>query len=254
MYGISSSGKESIAHHIDRMFDVLAFKLLGRIPKLQNKPHLFDIIGGLSLAHIFLQAMNNKQPNQFERDALKSILSSSFGYIESLKHKTSSNIVESIDALVKEAKSNDTYVTSEQVQEVMATEMVKAQNQMKVIAEAETTKTRGVAHTMEIASNAQKVGIDDPSLFWVIVRDNITCSECIKIHMMSDGVTPRVYKLSEISHSYHKRGDSRPSSCSLHPGCRCSPQQLPPGWGFKSGYVSFISPEHDEYAKQRGLD
>ena len=35
--------------------------------------------------------------------------------------------------------------------------------------------------------------------------------------------------------------------------CRCSLSQLPPGWGFKSGYVSFISLEHDEYAKQRGL-
>src|ERR1035437_7123888 len=111
MYGISSSGKESISHHIGKMFDVLAYKLLGRIPKLQNKPHLFETIAGLTLVHLFLQSMGNKDPNQFERDALRSILASSFGYIEALKNKTSSNVVESIDALVKEAKAKGEYVS-----------------------------------------------------------------------------------------------------------------------------------------------
>ena len=254
MYGISSSGKESISSHIDKMFDILAYKLLGRIPKLQNKPHLFDIFGGITLASIFIQALNNRDPNQFERDALRSILSSSHGYIESLKNKTSSNVVEGIDALVKEAKAKGTHVTKEQVNEIFSGEMTKAKGHMKLIAEAETTKTRGMAHTMEIASNGEKFGINDPSLFWVVVRDNVTCVECMKIHMMPDGVTPRVWKLSEISHSYHKRGDDRPSSCSLHPACRCTPQQLPPGWGFKNGYISFISLDHDEWKSQRGED
>lgn len=254
MYGISSSGKESIANHVDKMFDVLAFKLLGRIPKLQNKPHLLTLIGGLSLVNIFLQALSNKEPNHFERDALKSILTSSFGYVESLKHKTSSNVVEAIDSLVKEAKTRGESVSKEQIDNVFANEMTKAKSQMKLIAEAETTKTRNIGHTMDISSKAQNMGIEDPTVFFVVVRDNSLCKECLRLHMLSDGNTPKVYKLSEVSMGYHKRGDDKPSSCGLHPFCRCSETMLPPGWGFKNGYISFIGLEHDEWKKQRGID
>jgi len=221
MYGISSSGKESISSHIDKMFDILAYKLLGRIPKLQNKPHLFDIFGGITLASIFVQALNNRDPNQFERDALRSILTSSHGYIESLKNKTSSNVVEGIDALVKEAKAKGTHVTKEQVNEIFSAEMTKAKGHMKLIAEAETTKTRNVGHTMEIASKAKDMGVSDPNVFFVIVRDGQVCSECVRLHMMPDGVTPKVYKMSELSMGWHKRGDDRPSACGEHPHCRC---------------------------------
>ncbi len=254
MYGISSSGKDSIANHIDKMFDILAFKLLGRIPKLQNKPHLFEAFTGLSLVNIFLQAMNNRQPNQFQKDALKSILGSSFGYIESLKHKTSSNVVESIDSLVKEAKAKGESVTKEQVEEIFTGEMIKAKSHLRLIAEAETTKTRNIGHTMEIAQNSKNMGIEDPTVFFIVVRDSSLCKECLRLHMLPNQITPKVYKMSELSMGYHKRGDDRPSACGEHPFCRCSLSQLPPGWGFKNGYISFVSLEYDEYKTQRGLD
>lgn len=253
MYGISSSGKDAISNHIDKMFDTLSFKFLGRTSKTQNKPHLLDIVAGMTLAHIFVQALKNREPNHFERDALKSILSSSFGYIESLKHKTSSNVVESIDALVKEAKVRGQYVSKEKVEEVISQELEKAKSGMKLIAEAETTKTRNIGHTMEIASSAKSAGIEDPTVFFVIVRDGKACKECVRLHMMSDGNTPKVYRMSELSMGYHKRGENSPSACGEHPHCRCSLTQLPPGWGFKGGFVSYIGPNHDEYAKQRGL-
>jgi len=253
MYGVSSSGKDAISNHIHKMFDVLAYKLLGRIPKLQDKPHLFDVLAGVTLASLFVQAMGNKEPNIYERDVLKSILASSFGYVESLKNKTSSNVTEAVDAAVKEAKANNTHVSSEQISEIVSSEMEKAKGQIKLIAEAESTKTRNMSHTMEIASNAKNQGISDPTVFFIIVRDGNACSECIRLHMMPDGNTPKVYRMSELSMGYHKRGDDRPSSCGEHPFCRCSLSQLSPGWGFKNGYVSFISLNYDEYSKQRGL-
>ena len=251
MYGISSSGKESIAHNISKMFDVLAFKLLGRVPKLHDKPHLFDIVTGITLAHLFSQAMGDKQPNQFEKDVIKGILASSFGYIEALKNRTSSNVIESIDGLVKEARANNTYVTNEQISGVFSGEMEKAKSHMKLIAEAESTKTRNVGHTMEIVDKAKDMGISDPSVFFVVVRDKSLCGECERLHMLEDKITPKVWKMSELSHSYHKRGENRPSSFGEHPHCRCSLTQLPPGWGFRDGYISFISLEHDEWNKQR---
>lgn len=252
MYGISSSGKDAISLAIGKMFDELAYKFLGNIPKLREKSPFFSSTPKFSLAHIFVQAMSGKEPNFFERDVLRSILNSSYGYIEGLKNKTSSSVVESVDALVKEAKIKGNHVTAGQVSELIAQEMEKARSHMKLIAEAETTKTRNMGHTMEIASKSESAGIEDPTVFFIVVRDGLLCSECKRLHMLPDGITPRCYKMSELSMGYHKRGEDRPSACGEHPHCRCSLAQLPPGWGFKGGYVSFVSLEHDEYARQRG--
>lgn len=255
MYGISSSGKESISIAVESMFDRLAYNLLGNIPKLRNKKlEFFGSQPKFSLAHIFLQAMGNREPNIFEKEVLRGILNSSHRFIESLKNKTVSNVVESIDALVKESKIQNSHVSSAQVAELISTQMESARGHMKLIAEAETTKTRNLAHTMEISGDAKNQGIEDPTVFFIIVRDGKACPECIRLHMLPDGITPKAYKMGDLSMGYHKRGDDRPSACGEHPFCRCSLSQLSPGWGFKNGFVSFISLNHDEYAAQRGLE
>lgn len=253
MYGISSSGKEAIEIAVSKMFDNLAYKLLGNIPKLRNKSPFFGSSPQMSLAHIFIQALNGKEPNHLERDVLRSILNSSFGHIESLKNKTSSNVVEGVDAIVKEAKIRNGHVGLNEVYEVIAAEMDKAKNQMKTIAEAESTKTRNMGHTMEIAAQAENQGIEDPTVFFIVVRDGLLCNECKRLHMLPDGITPKCYKMSDLSMGWHKRGEDRPSACGEHPFCRCSLSQLPPGWGFKNGFVSFISLDHDEYKDQHIL-
>src|SRR5271156_2130028 len=150
MYGLSSSGKEAIEIAIGKMFDQLAYKFLGNIPKLRNKSPFFGSQSPFSLAHIFIQALNNKEPNHFERDILKGILNSTFGYIESLKNKTASNVMESVDAVVKEARVKKEYVSPALISTILASEMEKARAQMKLIAEAETTKARNLGHTMKI--------------------------------------------------------------------------------------------------------
>lgn len=251
MYGLSSSGKDAIAIAVDKMFDQLAYNLLGNIPKLRDRSPFFSSAPKFSLANIFIQAIGGKEPNIFEKEVLKGILNSSFRFIEGLKHKTSSNIVESVDALVKEAKIKNGYVGTAEIASVMAQEMDKARGHMKLIAEAETTKTRNMGYAMEIADKSEKQGVEDPTVFFIIVRDGKACKECIRLHMLPDGNTPKVYKMSELSMGYHKRGEDRPSACGEHPFCRCSLSQLSPGWGFKNGFVSFISLDYDEYTEQR---
>jgi len=246
MYGISSSGKESIEIAISRMFDALAYKLLGNIPKLRNKSPYFGSNSPFSLAHIFIQALGGKEPNLTERDVLKSILNSSFGYIESLKHKTGSNVVEAVDSLVKEAKIAGLALSALQVAEVISAEMEKAKSSMKLIVEAETTKTRNLGHTMEISSKAEQQGIEDPTVFFIIVRDGQTCSECVRLHMMEDGITPKVYKMSELSMGWHKRGENTPSACGEHPHCFTGSQRLATDSGlltFKELFDSQVAPK-----------
>lgn len=254
MFGLSSTGKDAIGLAIEKMFDKLALNLLGEIPKLQDKKFLlFGVKSDLSLAHVFLQAMNNQTPNYLERDALKSMLDSAYGYVEALKNKTKSNVTERIDSLVKDAKAQGRRVNQSDVQQVFAKEMSKAQGHLKLITEAESTKTRNVGHTLNITRAAATVGDDSPTVFFVIVRDGDTCKECMKLHMMPDKTTPRLWKLSDVSGGYHVRGEDRPSSCGEHPNCRCTMTYLPSGFGFKNGFIQWIGSNFDGYKAQKGL-
>src|SRR6266404_5279748 len=106
MIGMSSAGKDQIKALIEEMFDKLALSFLGHIPRLAHMKYL--AISGqknLGLAHLFVQSMANKNPNMFEQDALKSLLESTYGYIDSLKSRTQSNLTESVDGIIKEAKA-----------------------------------------------------------------------------------------------------------------------------------------------------
>jgi rubrerythrin len=253
MNGISSSGKEAIIAAIEKMFDALAYKFLGNIPKVRNKSPYYQSAPKLSLPNIFVQALRNKELTQSERDVLKGLLNSSHGYIESLKSKVSSEVAEAIDALVKEHRNKNTFLDTAILGGAISAIMLKAKNNMKVIAEAETTKTRNFGHLLEIGEKARQQNIEDPLVFFIVSKDNLLCPECKRLHLLPDGITPRVYKRSELSYGWHKRGDDTPSACGEHPSCRCSLTDLPPGWGFKGGYVSYIGPNHDEYKKQRDI-
>src|SRR5271156_3417338 len=105
MFGLSSIGKEALNKIVENIFDTLALQFVGDVPKLQEKKRLIiSSQPNMGLAHLFVQAMRNKTPNQIEKDVLKSLLTSSHGYIESLKNKTTANVTERIDGLVREAK------------------------------------------------------------------------------------------------------------------------------------------------------
>lgn len=251
MIGLSSTGKESINKAVEEIFDTIAIQFIGEIPRLKHKKLLiFNTQRNYSLANLFVEAMSNKSPNIIEQDALKSLLESSYGYIESLKSKTRSNITERVDGIVKEAKARGTKASSEDIQAAINDEMRKAKAQMQAIAESESTKTRNVGSAMEISRVAASSGDNDPTVFFVVVRDGVTCNECKRLHLNDNG-TPRVWKFSDLKQGYHKRGEDMPSAFGLHPHCRCTLTYLAIGFGFdKNGRVTYINPRHDEHSKQ----
>jgi hypothetical protein len=121
------------------------------------------------------------------------------------------------------------------------------------IAETETTAGRNLGLLEGIAKTNALQNIEDPVVYWVIVRDAHVCKECVSLHMLADGITPRVWKMSEVSSGFHKRGELTPSIRGLHPHCRCMLATLMPGWGFDGGgHTTYVGPGHDEYARQQG--
>ena len=77
------------------------------------------------------------------------------------------------------------------------------------------------------------------------------CSECARLHLMPDGITPRVWKVSEVTFGYHVKGENSPKFGGLHPNERCTPVGLSAGYGFQGGSLRWIAEAYDEWKKQR---
>ena len=256
MIGISGAGKENIGKIVEEIFDKIALSLVGNIPRLQNKKLMLFTTGqNYSLANLFVQAMANRSPNSIEQDALKSMLVSADGYIESLKSKTKSDLTEKIDGLVKEAKIRGHKVDPQAVEDAIAEEMKKAKAHIKTIAESEATKLRNMGTLMSISRVASSLNDDDPIVCFQIIKDGATCKECVRLHMMPDGVTPRVWKFSELKQGYHKRGEEYPSAFGLHPHCRCTLTYIGKSFGFDElGRLKYISEDYDIHEAQKKND
>lgn len=253
MFGISSSNKEQIANVVENMFDTIALQFIGDIPKLRNKKLLtISSSRNYSLAHLFVQAMQNKAPNPIEADVLKSLLESAFGYVESLKNRTKSNVTERIDGIIRESTLQNRTVNPQEIRDILQEEMSKARSHMKAIAESEATKLRNLGTMMDISRVAANLGDDDPTVFFVVVKDGSTCKECIRLHLMPDQITPRLWKFSELKQGYHKRGEDNPSAFGLHPHCRCTLTYLSAGFGFDMhGRVTYKREDYNAYSRQR---
>lgn len=251
MYGISSSGKDRIKELVEKLFDKIALKLLGRIPSLRNK-NIFFNANLPTLGNIFIQSLGNRRPNPVEEDALRGLLDSSHGYIEALKHATRSNVIEQVDGLIKQARLNGDKVSSEQIEEVLKEQLDKAKNGLKLVAESEGTKIRNVGSAVDIARVASERNIEDPDVFFLVLRDKHTCEWCLRNHFYTSSV-PKVFKLSQINHGFLSTAEKRAgevSVCGQHPSCRCSLQMMAPGYGFKNGKLEYVSPAYSEYDSQ----
>jgi hypothetical protein len=190
------------------------------------------------------------------RDHLDSLIAIARNYLDGAEARAKAQVLHSVESWVREHRQTDK--NGDEIRNALGMALAdvwgEIKTTMRAIFDTETQRAKSVTLAEGIAQAQASLGIDDPTVFFVIVRDLVCCSECWKIHMLADRTTPRVWKLSEISHEYHKRGDDFPSIMGLHPNCRCTLAPLLPGFGFnKSGYVTWKGEGWDEYAHQRGL-
>lgn len=253
MYGLSSSGKEQIASLVEEMFDNLALQFIGNIPGMSSRKAI--VISGrknYGLPELFVQAMANKRPNELEEDSLRSFLESARGYIDSLKSNAKTTVADRIDSLARESKIKKQKIDRDDIQIIIDEEMKKAKAKLRAIAESESTKVRNMGTLMNISRLAANLGDNNPTVFFIVVKDNVTCEECKRLHLMPDGSTPRLWKFSELSQGYHKRGQDAPSVFGLHPHCRCTLTYLSPGFGFdKNGRLKYHAEDYDALKEQK---
>lgn len=247
MPALTSTQTKIIEKAIDKVFDRLKTRFLG--PARGAKTIAYQFKPELSLAGLFLDANHSEGNEKPDKDLLRSLLRVAEKHIEAQRESTKAQAVRSVDAFLRGNQKTD-------LKTVLGGELAdiwkKTAESTKRIIDTEGTTARNAGSLDGIVKVNSSMGIEDPIVYFVVVHDHLLCPECKRLHLMADGFTPRVYRISEIGHGYHKKGQNDPKIGGLHPHCRCSLVTLLPGYGFSAGgSVTYIDADHNEYDKQR---
>jgi hypothetical protein len=127
----------------------------------------------------------------------------------------------------------------------------------KLIVDTELARASNLGAADAIIQNNKpdKKGPAEITVFKQGPNDGATCKHCRRFWFLEDGITPRVYKMTDLmaggTNIGRKQAEWRPTIDLTHPRCRHALQELRPGYGFVGGGLQFISKEHDEYESQR---
>jgi hypothetical protein len=172
-------------------------------------------------------------------------------YIEAYRSVAKAKVLKEVQSFLEETERKAIKTDVETVLGGRLSEVWRdVSDSVNQMVEAETNTAKNVGCMEGIAATS---GSDDPVVFFVVVRDDILCDECKRLHLMGDGHTPRLYYMSEVGSAYHKKGDHDPKIGGLHPRCRCSLANCPPGWGFDAGgMLEWKGPGYSAIDVQRG--
>jgi hypothetical protein len=244
-----------IEAEIDKVFDRVKTRYLGiSAANLQGKQIYISHSTDQTLPALYRDAARQEytHPDLNQQEQLLRLAS---GYLETARAKAKSQIIAEITNFIRDA---DMRGIETDVKTALGGKLADlfgtVRSEVRKIVETESTRVRNLGALEGILKVSASQGIEDPVIFFAVLRDNTTCEECIRLHFLEDKKTPRAWKLSEVGHGHHKRGDSNPKIDGLHPFCRCSPIAILPGYGFKKGSLAYIAKEWDEWAHQRGVE
>ena len=255
-------GKQAIkAIHsaVDALFKRAKQRLLGRSyqPKqliISSNSSPVGFRHDLSIPGLF-QSSSYAEGMKPREDLMEHVVSTAEAYLDATQAKTKVQIINAVNSFITDAEHSGKSVDPKVVLGgELAEVMRKVTSDVNRIAATETTRTRNVGTIDAITKTNTLVGVSDPTVAFIPVKDQFLCSDCKQIHLIPDLLTPRVYKLSEVSAGYNKRGETNPCMSGLHPHCRCSCVTILPGYGFDgSGHVTYVSHGYDVFKEQRGL-
>ena len=234
---------------VDSTYDAVVSKFLERPPF--GKQIRIGWTPKETLGSIF-RAASLEERTKADESVLSNLLDIAVGYVDASRSRTKSQVVQAVEAWMNDAHARG--VTAP-VETVLGGQLHKifgeAQRSMHRILDSEATTARNLGTLDGIIAINTASGVEDPIVYKVVVRDADLCETCRRLHLLPDGVTPRVWKLSELTHGYGSKDDDAPTIGPQHPHCRCSIVTVMEGYGFDaSGHIDYIAPGHDEYKKQ----
>jgi hypothetical protein len=188
------------------------------------------------------------KPSQDLKEQLQRV---AMGYLDTHQELTKVKVVNAIDSFLRDKGHRETPKT---VATVLGGQLAQVWGEVtrdiKKLVDTEATRSKNVGALDAITTIADERNIADPNVFFLHPLDDSTCKECIGTFFLEDRVTPKVFKLSEISSAYYQRGSYQPCLTGCHPVCRGKLTPIAPGYGFKKGKLSFIAVGHDAHAEQ----
>lgn len=250
MAGLSKEAVARIHQAVDGVFDRVKATVLG--PGFVRQRGDKNIFVGhrpeFSIPGLYRQAAIEEATRPAEKVA-HSLGKVAGSYIDAERERTKAQVTKAVQDWLRRGSATD-------LETVLGGELgglfARAVKSVNKIVDTEATTARNMGTLEGITKVNASAGVEDPVVFFITVRDNLLCKECRRVHLMPDGVTPRVWRMSELSFKYHKVGEDAPSVGGLHPHCRCTLVTLMPGFGFdSSGRIKYVALGHDEFARQR---
>jgi hypothetical protein len=250
IHKLSKGATKKIEAAIEELFDRAKVRMLG--PNATGKRIIVSFVRDFSIPGLYEAAAREEGaiPNQETLDSLTRIASN---YLDATMARTKARMINEINASLRDASLSGESVDVRTILGGKLSDVWRdVSTQVHAIIDSEASNAKNVSIMESILKVNAAEGIDDPIVYFVVVRDNVLCDECKRLHLMDDGKTPRLYKLSELGHGYHKKGEDDPKVGGLHPHCRCTLVTLMPGFGFsKEGFVKYVGRNHNEWSRQR---
>ena len=218
---ITKQGIKAVHKSVDFLFDRLIARMLGPqyVANRGNKNIYIGYKPQLSIPGLYMAAAEQEQvkPQMGPLDSLAEIAR---GYLEAQRTVAKSRVVKAVDSFIREADASG---VDTDVKTVLGGELAdlwgKTTHEVSRIIDTESTGARNLGVLEGITVVNANAGVEDPVCFFIIVRDENCCQECIKLHLLDDKITPRCWYLSEVGHGYHKKGEGFPALGGEHPHC-----------------------------------
>ena len=250
-YQLSDGARQKVEEHIDRLFD----RLLGRFVGIGPKSIGFEITHDpvLSLPGVFASAAVEGGTSEPDKGVLSSLLRITANYLNGIRERAKAQILYELENAVTRTGAENMADVMKELEGHLADQWTKITADVKRVLETETAHASNQGLFDGITKVGNSMGIHDPVVFKVVVKDDLLCEVCKKVWIWDDGITPRLYRMSELQHGYmDDRHEPFPTVGGSHPHCRCTLTTLMPGFGFDAaGLVAWVAPDHDELAKQR---
>jgi intein/homing endonuclease len=224
-----------IERAVDSLYDRVKAKYLGPdLSRVGDKRIMIGYKPELTLPALY-QAAAAEEYTKPDKGMVQSLVRIADGYLEANRAKTKAKVIASVEQFLRDAESKG---VKTDVATVLGGQLAdvwgQATTEVNCILDTEATHARNLGTLDGISKVNAARGIEDPVVYFIVVRDKDLCAECKGLHLMPDGVTPRLWRLSEVSHGYHNRGDETPSIGGLHPHCFVGDTKLHTAQGLRT--------------------
>lgn len=217
---ISESVQRSINLTIDQLFARLKIRLLGPFYHDDALLRTFTHDKTLSLPGIYMSAYADAAPNgRPALSALQSLAAVTESYIDSAAERTKAKALGSVQNALDGAARQDDYNYELSLHSALHNVFDQAHGEVKRVVETELQRTKTIGLQEGILDVMASQGIDDPTVAFAVKKDKFLCKYCHDFFLLDDGITPRVFKLSELGAGYLDKKNPKPVLPPVHPNC-----------------------------------